>query len=118
MDHAMDNDAYGLWGLVVLNSVIIIGFAFSFFKPKTNKDWRSFGAFSAFIIALFVEMYGFPLSIFLLLGGSLLIIRAWLAMKEENDVEAEFGDEYRRWAAIRPGFIPRFSRPQQEASAK
>ena len=68
MDHAMDSDAYGLWGLVVLNSVIIIGFAFSFFKPKTNTDWRSFGAFSAFIIALFVEMYGFPLSIFLLSG--------------------------------------------------
>jgi hypothetical protein len=61
MDHAMDTDAYGLWGLVILNSVIIIGFAFSFFKP-------TFGAFSAFIVALFVEMYGFPLSVFLLSG--------------------------------------------------
>lgn len=29
---------YGLWGLVVLNSVIFIFFAFSFFKPQTQRD--------------------------------------------------------------------------------
>src|SRR3546814_3147528 len=54
-----DIPAYGLWWLVVLNSAIFILFAFSFFKPQTKRDWRSFGAFSAFIIALFTEMYGF-----------------------------------------------------------
>lgn len=60
--------AYGLWFLVFANSAIFILFALSFTKPQTARDWRSFGAFSAFIIALFVEMYGIPLTIFLLSG--------------------------------------------------
>lgn len=54
----MNSYGYGLWLLVIVNSAVFIIFAASFFHPHTKRDWKAMGAFSSFVVALMVEMYG------------------------------------------------------------
>jgi len=53
----------GRWDFVLISIVFFV--AFLLFIPfKKKVSWRTQGAYTAFIIALFAEMFGFPLTIF------------------------------------------------------
>lgn len=64
--HGAEEYAYGMWIVAAFNIGIFLFFLLSFLKPRGSDEWRSMGVVTAFLVALFAEMYGFPLTIFML----------------------------------------------------
>ena len=91
----MDQPWYGNWGLVAFAVVFFSAFALAFLRSPRPREWRHLGVAEAYLVALFAEMFGLPLTIFLL--GSVLGVNLGLG-----------GLEGHLWAVLldRLGLLP------------
>jgi protein-S-isoprenylcysteine O-methyltransferase Ste14 len=56
---------YHQWPLVLAYVLILGVFLYGVLRPRRKAEWRSAGVAQAFVIALYAEMYGLPLTMYL-----------------------------------------------------
>jgi protein-S-isoprenylcysteine O-methyltransferase Ste14 len=57
---------YGDWREVLVATGIFLAFLLGFARPRRPAEWRNAGLYAAFLLSLFTEMFGLPLTIYLL----------------------------------------------------
>ena len=67
MEYSLPFEAwYGNWRDAFIVSAVLLVFVLGLVWPRGRAEWRNAGMYSAFLISLFVEMFGVPLTIFLM----------------------------------------------------
>lgn len=91
----------GYWGMAAIVIVVISWLFYRYLAPKSWKDWSRAGLVQAFIIAFYAEMYGFPLTIYLLAR----VFGLDVAWREGGNLWAQlFGTELAHMVAMVIGY--------------